>query len=276
MERGIGSALCIYMLTITTCGFAADYESIAKRTRHSHVRLKQECGEQDRKRDCNEMCKKVRNDESFEHQEKAQEILECGMKFIEHDDTTKWSDVRVTLVDHSVPVRPIDRRMLSWVDATYAHHIEGVGEIIKSGQEVSHGTSPYPVDEEDPYLVSLHLNFRLMSIGVRQKEDDSLKVTCRGCGDPRIPYAFLLSFDFNNQADKYGYSFMTRAVACNDGETVYLLLRRGASINKPDARNITPLEEAHYCNNGRRQGHYSEMIALLRECGAVERLLSIE
>ena len=99
------------------------------------------------------------------------------------------------------------------------------------------------LDEEDSELVTLHLHYRLMDIGIRQTSKDA-NPHCQGCGDPFIPWPFASTYDFNSKADAKGRSFLTRAIFFRHRELVDLLLSAGAGINRPDARGVVPLQEA--------------------------------
>ena len=141
-------------------------------------------------------------------------------------------------------------------------------------------------DEGSDELTSLYLNYSLMKMGIRQANESTIccellqggdhskegKMRNFGkngaCGNPDIPLPFPAQFNFNRTVDKEGRSFLTRAVASNCLETVQMLIHRGAHVNCPDKRGILPLEEAFSREEIKGRGFYSDVIALLRACGA--------
>ena len=112
--------------------------------------------------------------------------------------------------------------------------------LMEGSEKVPHA---FALDEENSELITVYLHCALMDIGVRQTEKD-VNPQCRGCGDPRIPWHFLRSYDFNSSVDSKGRSFLTRAIFFRHKELVDLLLSVGVAINRADARGVLPLQEA--------------------------------
>ncbi len=280
MERNTGSVVCFYMLAMNSYGCAADYESIAKRTRHAEVAVpilvvKQKHHDEPKdEQGCNHICKKG-NDAFCEHQEIVKAILsDRVMEPVKEDDdtTVEYADEMISLQELTTSER--------------VHFIKDVGIVFQTKLKKSCKRSEEikrinEFDKFDQELISLYLSYALMCIGIRQKFQSTEcceHYVSQGkkiqesmvCGNPAVPFPFPYDFNYNCIVDDNGRSFMTYVIALNDTEIVDMLILRGASVNCPDKRGIFPLQEAlnREIASGCK-GYYKSMIALLKSYGAL-------